>query len=413
MAYEDMVPQYLKGTEALGVWQQARTLADEGKAAEGSTFLEEHLDGGDAKKFLIAVFNAAHGLGGEEDIIRWLAKTEGCSEFIAMASVGFFYVEHGENEEEIKKGIRFLEKAANAEDKEAEKRAADALGKIYYNGGKVPEDPDRAVYWIRKGAERGALESMVQLGTMYLNGDLVPEDTEMGKDWLRKAADKQSGEACFILGQLAQEEGHSDKSTYWMKKGAALGYSECQLYVGGAMAAGATLIPGGLRKNEKEGLELLKKSAAQGNTKALYVLGLYYKGEMGRRKRKPDYRRAVTYFGKAWEGGMDLAAVQMAVLYLKGTDIPKDVAKAMSLLEKAAAHGNGSALLFLAILYADGKEIPQNKLKAEEILRRIIFINGEEAELAQTLLERLKTGNWISDMGHIALKGWTQVNGNL
>ncbi|KAK3707092.1 hypothetical protein QZH41_004163 [Actinostola sp. cb2023] len=69
----------------------------------------------------------------------------------------------------------------------------------YYMSGECPEgkpQPLKAIYYLKRAAEIGDIESQKELGLTYLTGvSEVPKDLEKAKRWLRKAANHGSIEA--------------------------------------------------------------------------------------------------------------------------------------------------------------------------------------------------------------------------
>jgi len=65
-----------------------------------------------------------------------------------------------------------------------------ALGKIYRDGKKAPQDFKEAAVWLRKAADQGNAEAQERLSMLYYNGQGVSRDIEEAIRWLRKAADQ-------------------------------------------------------------------------------------------------------------------------------------------------------------------------------------------------------------------------------
>jgi len=67
--------------------------------------------------------------------------------------------------------------------------AANALGIIYANGTRVPQDFAEARKWFQLGSEHGNAASEMNLGILYMNGRGTPVDLNEGMRWFRSAAD--------------------------------------------------------------------------------------------------------------------------------------------------------------------------------------------------------------------------------
>lgn len=69
-------------------------------------------------------------------------------------------------------------------------------------GGVFEKNPDKELYWTKRGAELGNLSAMVKLARDYFLGEIVEKDAIEQERWLRKAADLGSAEACIELSRL-------------------------------------------------------------------------------------------------------------------------------------------------------------------------------------------------------------------
>jgi TPR repeat protein len=64
------------------------------------------------------------------------------------------------------------------------------------------QDPDEAVEWYRKAAEKGNAEAQYNLGEMYRVGRILPKDSAEAARWLKQAADQNHLEAQVRLLQI-------------------------------------------------------------------------------------------------------------------------------------------------------------------------------------------------------------------
>ena len=69
---------------------------------------------------------------------------------------------------------------------------------MYYKGRGVPKDLKKAVYWLRKAADRGYAEAQYKLGELYAKG----EDWKQAEFWYRKAAKQGHEKAANALDEL-------------------------------------------------------------------------------------------------------------------------------------------------------------------------------------------------------------------
>jgi hypothetical protein len=85
------------------------------------------------------------------------------------------------------KGRSSLEKRAASGDVSAQIRLAK---KYQYEWSSNPDSGERAVYWYKQAALKGAPEAQYRLGRMYLNGDDVPPNYGVAREWIQLAADR-------------------------------------------------------------------------------------------------------------------------------------------------------------------------------------------------------------------------------
>jgi TPR repeat protein len=87
----------------------------------------------------------------------------------------------------------------------ADKGQADAessLGDLYADGEGVPQDSAQAAKWFRKAADQGQVDAEVNLATLYFDGHGVVQNYDEAHEWLMKAFDKGSTTAAFNLGVI-------------------------------------------------------------------------------------------------------------------------------------------------------------------------------------------------------------------
>lgn len=101
--------------------------------------------------------------------------------------MAFFYGD--KVKEDVKKGIQWLEEAAN----QGHEKAMLNLTRAYMRGYKVRKSSRKAFQWATKAAEAGNAEAQFYLGNMYLKGDGCQANTKKGLALILEA--KQQGYA--------------------------------------------------------------------------------------------------------------------------------------------------------------------------------------------------------------------------
>ncbi|MDR3182095.1 MAG: sel1 repeat family protein [Planctomycetaceae bacterium] len=217
------------------------------------------------------------------------------------------------------------------------------------------QDPEEAVKYLRKAADKGIADAQLLLGKCYVLGEGVPEDFEEAAKWYRKAAQQGYAEAQFKLAQLYQTglgvEEDLTEAAKWYRQAAQQGDEKAKE---------------NLKKVEeqiKPLLELLHR-AESGNPDAQYLLSLNYCfGLHDFKQNEEKYREWVE---KASENSdKNSASVQCAMgdILVDGIGVEKDRAKAAQWYRKAAEQNFAPGQCFYAQCLADeGNESESIKL---------------------------------------------------
>jgi hypothetical protein len=105
----------------------------------------------------------------------------------------------------------------------------------------------------------------------------------------------------------------------------------------------------GMKENEPTAMELWEKSAAQGNTEAMFQLGKAYTfgSQIAKNIADPDVEAAKWYY-KAASAGHAEAQFSLGLMFLVGKGVVEDRAEALRWIRLAADHGQAEARRFLA-----------------------------------------------------------------
>lgn len=218
------------------------------------------------------------------------------------------------DEQRYQVAIKYLEESADVMP-----YAYFMLGEIYYTGEAVTKDLYKAFQLVKKGAEAGNDEAMVQLGYMYMEGEGCTRDYEQAIYWSTKAADSEDQNVAATARNnlnVAKERMNgtaaNDEAVRAYRKGAELGQdvSQCNL------------------------------------------ANCYAKGE----GVPQDFEQAVYWYRKAAEQGYAQAQTQLGIAYKEGQGVAKDLDAAKMWLERAAEQNDTTAMVHLAAIY----EVAQN-----------------------------------------------------
>ena len=323
------------------------------------------------------------------------------------------------------------------------------LANMYWNGRGVEQDSEKAFECASKSVEFGDDRSCFMLGCMYFHGIGVEKDSVKSFEFLKSAVEHGCDEACFLLGVHYLEglgtEKNNEKAFEYIKKGAELDkrayYWLGEMYLNGdgtekdhekavemfkrvvdwddnaQCALGMIYFRGkengyDVEENKEYGLELLIKSATNGNKVAIdeigelasngekcvieklkelvengkdmsgyysYFLGKCYEFEYGVEK---DLTKAFKYYKSAVELGCDKACFFLGMAYLLGTGTEENHKKAVETLKRVVDWDENSQYV-LGKLYLEGKEngidIEENKEYGLELIRKAAEAGHEEA----------------------------------
>lgn len=113
----------------------------------------------------------------------------------------------------------------------------------------------------------------------------------------------------------------------------------------------------------------LLKFAEEGDADAQYLLGMYLDEKMKR------YRESAKWYMRAAELGHKEAKSALALYYMEGIGVDRDVEKALKLFEDCYYHREGRAMWTAGRLYEEGTVVPQSYETAAMWYRR-----GEELD---------------------------------
>ena len=105
------------------------------------------------------------------------------------------------------------------------------VGNRYAFGQGVPRDPDRAMEWFKKAADKGSAEGQYRLGGMYDVGRISKQAPETAITWYTMAAKQNYPDAEYRLGVM-YEQGRGVQADYitagkWYLRAAEHGRSLC------------------------------------------------------------------------------------------------------------------------------------------------------------------------------------------
>jgi TPR repeat protein len=189
-----------------------------------------------------------------------------------------------------------------------------------------PNQPDEALSWYEKAAQKGNSDGMVQAGLLY-SSHHTPEDNRKALEYFIQAADAGNRDGKYLAGECF----------YYPKPG---------------------LVP-----DEAKALEYLHEAAALGELRSMNLLGTYY-----RKIRRYDEARR--YLEEGARGGLPLAMANLGVLYVNGEGVTRNPEKAVELFRQAAEQGDAGGMYLYGQCFFNGVGRPKDIRTANEWFRK-------------------------------------------
>jgi len=303
-------------------------------------------------------------------------------------------------EEADSRAFKLFVVAAEAGLTEAERE----LGYYYLNAkGNGLFNPAEAVRWLTRAGEKGDVPAQTTLAGLYLGGfqkkqleaGLFAEDGvkfidfDTALDWTMRAAATGSAEAQALAGfiytsgppQLRDEA----KAMHWYGLAAEAGSPQAHLGLGIAILKTATT-----EELTWAGVDHIRKAAAGELADAQYYMASIYELGIGTYK---DLSKAVEFYGKAAQGGVNNARAKYGFMLLHGIGTRQNKVEGETWLRRAALAGDGEAAAVVADIYANGEsELPPNFSEAAQWYRLAAEAGNKEAARALAVMHLTGAG---------------------
>jgi TPR repeat protein len=196
------------------------------------------------------------------------------------------------------------------------------------------KDFPASVYWLEQAADNGHVEAAYNLGISYQNGHGVDQDFVTAAKWYRLSANDGSAKAQRNLAML-YENGEGLKQSdelafYWYRQAAESGLPDSQLKIGLMYLEGR-----GISGSQQKGFDWIRKSAESGHEDAQLSLALLLDGN--------GLGEGIQWYEQAAERNNIYALHNLAVIYLRGDQVPQDLDKALAYAERSVELGNSES----------------------------------------------------------------------
>ncbi len=260
------------------------------------------------------------------------------------------------------------------------------LGIRLQYGLSVSRDLVEAEYWLHAAGGMGSPEAQFQLGLLYIQPEMVAEHGEDALRWFTRAASAGLWIAEYNIG-LMYLRGlgtgvNPDEAERWLRRADRHAVKPAKARLG------VFLLDSTEPKRKSEGLELLRKSAKEGDAEGLNSLAYCYEFGIG---TAPDLQAAVGLYRQAAKAGDPDAMHSLGILYSSGKGVRRDLNEAFKWEKRACDLGDALSCWSVGVMYLTGEGVPKNVAFAYTFIG-VANANPELlAELAPLLSEEEKS----------------------
>lgn len=250
--------------------------------------------------------------------------------------------------------------------------AQNELPDMYYYGIGTEKNVDKAVEWLEKAGANGFWRPLNKLGEMYYYGEGVPADEDKAAAYFEKAAALGYGDAEANLAMCcyAGKKKNLTRAVSLLRRAFAHGALFAR---DAANILGIFLLEGkGVKKDEKEAFEWLKRSAELGSPAGMNHLAVCYERGIG---TAPNEAKAEEWCRRAADLGHAEAAVQYGI-YQREKGHNK---LAMRYFRQSAEMGNADGQTWLASCFLFGIGAKEDREEARKWLEKAAAQQNENA----------------------------------
>ena len=248
------------------------------------------------------------------------------------------------------------------------------LATNYEDGFYITKDLKEAYHWYELSALQGFVDSQINLGYAYEFGLGVTQDYSLAFYWYEKASDLGDPDGqynlglCYLYGKGVIK--NKEKGLELYKKASDQEFSLAQYFLGRHYINTDDII------KQKEGYQLIQKSANNGFSKAQFALGLQY--YLGVGNYQVDEEEAIRWIQLSSKNKLSDASFFIGRCYYYGRILQKDRVKSIEFLEKAIVEGSSKAKSFIALAYfLDKNEASFNDIKGTRYLKQLSLSYSE------------------------------------
>ena len=275
-----------------------------------------------------------------------------------------------------------LEKAKNGD-----AAAQNTVGVWYYTGkDSIRQDYREAVTWWARAAQQDNADAIGNMAMCYQLGRGVERDSAMAMG-LYEAAVKKGNASIIPQHEAIVKNTKSLFSSLLLNRcytqgiGVPRNQEKAMEYLTIAAEGGHEQSQFSLglyylnKKQADKAVGWFQKSAAQGNTAAIYHYGhLLFVGQ----GIAQDKQKGIQYMEIAAKKDYAVACYQLGSIYLSGDGVEKDAVKAVAYLKTAVAKKNMNAMWLLANCYQKGEGVSQDYYLATQWYAEVALLSHKK-----------------------------------
>ena len=305
------------------------------------------------------------------DGYKWAKSGAEGGDLLAQYNLGLILIYGYGTPKKFDEGIEWLEKAATKDYPGALVKLADIYGTVegYIDNRKMEA-------YLLRAAQAEDPEALYKLGNIYSNGRITPPDTSRAAEFYIRSCKKNYGPGCWQLGTsywngygLAKDQ---EEGMKWYRKAIDLGSLDALMDVGKIYWDGSKSFP----KNEKYALDLFLKAAAAGKSDSHGYIAVAYLFGRGVAKNLPE---AFKWLEPIAQEGDSTAQAWLGEMYFYGGGVAQDFAKGFDWATKSANAGNLRGKLVLGQMYIKGDPNRQDFEKGKNLIRQVALTGEIEA----------------------------------
>jgi TPR repeat protein len=209
------------------------------------------------------------------------------------------------------------------------KEAQFALGLRYLNGSLAKREPKKGLEWLERAANQEYAPAQEIVGILYYTGEAGVQDYKKAVEQLTSASVHDRGDATFWLSRAFEDGRGTDrdeaKARRLLDRAVELGSSEAMRVKGLKFIYGH-----GEEQSSARGVEYLRDAIRGGNRSASYQLAQEY---LSGKRLKLSYDEAFTLLNAASLQQTPIAQFWLSQLYQKGLGVPSDSKHARQLID--------------------------------------------------------------------------------